>query len=81
MEKYNIYFDHNNPNMITIKDIETNRIVNAIACPPIKNGCDIITFGDVLNEGYIYNFGGLIVITTEGKRQIYHNGLLIAETK
>jgi hypothetical protein len=82
MEKYNIYFDEKNPNGIMIRDKETNRIISVIACPPISSGCDIIHFGDKkINEGYTYDFGGLIIITTPEKREIYHKGILIAETK
>ena len=80
MDKYKIYFDERNTNTIIIRDDETNRIVTYIACPPISNGCDIIRWGDKINDGYTYNFGGLIIITTEEKRQIYHKGFLIAET-
>lgn len=82
MEKYNIYFDKSNPNAIMIRDKETNRIITMIACPPISNGCDIIRFDDEkICEGYYYNFGGLILITTPEKRELYHKGILIDETK
>jgi len=81
MEKYDIYFDENNSNAIIIKDKETNRIITMIACPPISNGCDIIRFGDNINEGYTFDFSGLIIITSPEKRQLYHKGILITETK
>lgn len=80
MEKYNIYFDENNSNAIAIYDKETNRIITMVACPPIANGCDIISFGKNICEGYCFNFKSLILITSPDKRELYHKGLLIAKT-
>ena len=81
MEKYNICFDNNNPNAIVIRNKENNRIITAIACPPIDSGCDVISFGDTLYEGYTFNFGGFIIITTPEERKLYHEGILITEIK
>jgi len=76
---YEISFDKNNANCIIIKQGE--KIINYIAAPPIESGCDIINFGQNLNSSYIYDFDGLVIITTKEKRQIYHKGNLIAETQ
>jgi len=76
--KYDISFDKDNTNCIIIK-LE-GKIHNYIACPPIENGCDIINFDGKLYPHYTYDFDGLILITTEHKREIYHKGILIAET-
>ncbi len=81
MKNYDIKFDDNNSNAIIIRNKENNRIVSAIACPSIDSGCDIISYGDTLNEGYTFNFGGFVLITTPEKRELYHKGNLIAETK
>jgi len=81
MEKYNIYFNGSNSNAIIIKDKDTNRIITMIACPPISNGCDIISFDNKICEGYTYDFGGLILITSPEKRELYHKGILLAEAK
>ncbi len=77
--KYDISFDKSNANCILIKELN-GKPVTYIACPPIKNGCDIINFEDKLKD-YTYDFNGLIIITTEEKREIYHRGFLIAQTK
>ena len=76
---YDIKFDENNSNAIIIK--KDGKFINMIACPPIDYGCDIINFSDKINDGYTYNFKGLIIITTANDRKIYHKGELIAETK
>lgn len=78
-KKIIITFDKTNSNCILIH--KEGRLINAIACPPIKNGCDIISFGDKLDEGYTYNFDGLILMSTEKKRKLYYKGYLIAKTK
>jgi len=78
--KYDICFDDKNPNSIIIKDM-TGKVINYIACPPIENGCDTINFSNKIYDGYSYDFDGLILITTEEKREIYYKGILIAQTK
>lgn len=77
--EYEIKFDKNNSNVILIyKDA---KLINLLACPPIEKGCDIINFSDTLSDGYIFNFNGLILITTKIDRKLYYKGDLIAETK
>jgi len=81
MEKFVISFDENNSNAIIIRNKENNRIITIIACPPIDNGCDVLSLSDDLCEGYSYNFTGFVLITTPEKRELYHKGNLITETK
>jgi hypothetical protein len=76
---YNITFDKYNNNTIIIK--QNDKIINMISCPPVKKGCDIINFNVELYKGYIYNFDGLILITTKYNRKIYYMGDMIAKTK
>ena len=76
--EYDINFDKSHSNNIIIK--KEGKHVTMIACPPIDYGCDIINFSDKINDGYTYNFKGLLVITTPSDRKIYHEGKLIAET-
>jgi hypothetical protein len=75
---YDISFDIDNPNCIIIK--KDGKIINYIACPPVENGCDIINFGDKIDQNYTFNFDGLILLTTKEKRALYHKGILITET-
>ncbi len=77
--KYDIKFDKTNANCIIIK--ENDKTINYIACPPIKKGCDIINYDDILNKGYTHNFEGLIIITTKEKRELYYRGELIDSIK
>ena len=73
---YDIKFNVNNPNCIIVK--ESGKVINYIACPPIKEGCDVINFEKKpLQVGYTYNFDGLAIITDETKREIYYKGKLI----
>lgn len=78
---YKIEFDKDNANCIMI--YKDSKLHNMITCPPIEEGCDIITFDDGLktNSKYIYNFKGLILITNKKERKLYSKGKLIAETK
>ncbi len=79
MEKqYDIKFDNNNSNKIIVK--QDGKIINTIVCPPTEKGCDIIDFSENRNRGYIYDFDGLVIITSNSKREIYHKGDLIATT-
>ena len=81
IENLDIKFDTRNPNAIIIRNKENNKIINVLACPPIDCGCDVIAFGETLCEGYTFNFKGFVLITTPEKRELYHKGNLIAETK
>jgi hypothetical protein len=65
--------------MIIVK--KDDKVVTFIACPPIDKGCDIINFDCKINNGYTYNFDGLILITTPDDRKLYYKGDLIASTK
>lgn len=76
---YNIKFDENNSNTILI--FKNDKLINIIACPPIKRGCDIINFSDKLLSKYTFNFDGLILITTKKDRKIYYKEDLITEIK
>lgn len=76
---FDIKFDKDNSNSILI--FKDEKLYNIIACPPIEKGCDIINFTDKISDGYTYNFGGLLLITTINDRKIYYKGDLIAETK
>lgn len=77
--EYEIKFDRKNSNTIIIK--QDNKIINIICCPPIEKGCDIIDFNKKLNDGYTFNFDGLILITTITERSIYYKGDLIDTIK
>lgn len=73
-----IKFDKDNSNIILF--LKDGRRINSIACPPIKEGCDIINLSDKIYKGYNFNNDSLILITTEIERKLYHKGILIAET-
>ena len=75
---YNISFETNNPNAIRIT--KDKKLICMISCPPCENGCDIINFDDTLNDGYTFNFKGLILISNPLERRIFHKGFLIAQT-
>lgn len=79
MEEYKIHFDPNNSNAILI--FKKGKLHNMIACPPCQEGCDIINFSDKIDNGYTFNFDGLILITTKKIRKIFYRGNLIAITK
>jgi hypothetical protein len=79
MEEYKIRFDPNNSNAILI--FKKGKLHNMIACPPCQEGCDIINFSDKIDNGYTFNFDGLILITTKKIRKIFYKGNLIAITK
>lgn len=70
-------FNDDNPNVLyLVRESHTQTIV----LPPNKNGCDIIPIHCVLDKtGYKFNFDGLIVVTTNFKRKVYHKGLLLIE--
>lgn len=80
--EYNIKFDKKNSNSLIVKK---DGKVNYICCPPIKSGCDIISFNKPVNKGYAYNFDGLIIITSQIKflwikktyRKVYFKGVLL----
>ena len=77
--EYYIRFDRNNENCLIIKFEDGKKTY--IAIPPIKNGCDIINFGEQLSEGYTHNFKGLIIFTDEDRRYLYREGALIDQIK
>jgi hypothetical protein len=72
-------FDEDNPNALCI--MKDGRIHNMISIPSNDYGCDIINFGDVINEGYTYDFQGLILITTPTSRTLYNKGIVLTQTK
>lgn len=75
---YIITFDKNNSNMLLIH--KENKLINTIALPPITNGIDIINiFKDEISINYEHNFDGLVIITNNNKRSLYHKGILIAK--
>jgi hypothetical protein len=74
-----IKFDKDNSNVILF--IKDGKRINSIACPPIKEGCDIINLSGNIYNGYNFNNDSLILITTEIDRKLYHRGILIAEIK
>lgn len=76
---YTFKFDKDNKNFLLVYKDE--RIWTMIACPSIENGCDIINFDSKICKGYTYNYDGLILITTNGNRKLYHKGILLTETK
>jgi len=78
-EEYQIKFDRNNSNIIIIS--KDDKFINWIACPPIKNGCDLINFGAIINKGYTYDYDGVVIITNEKERLLYHKGNLIDKIK
>lgn len=80
-DEYDIYFAEDNSNCLIIKKKKDGKIINMLACPPIENGCDIINYGDKIDKCYTFNFKGLILITTNRKRYLYRQGILISETK
>ena len=76
---YDIVFDKDNPNTILI--YKGSKLINLIACPPIRYGCDIINiFEDNNYSHYMFNFDGLVLITTPLDRIIYYKGRMVATT-
>lgn len=76
--EYDIRFSKNNSNLIHV--FKNEKLIYMLACPPIEKGCDIINFSDTKENGYTYNFDGLILITTKEDRKLYYKGDLVAET-
>ena len=46
-------------------------------CPALTNGCDVIPFGKMETTCYKYDFQGLVVLTENGKRRVFHKGKLV----
>jgi hypothetical protein len=78
MQHY-VRFDKKNENSLIIKFEDGKRTY--IALPPVAEGCDIINFGDKLNEGYTHNFSGFVIMTGTDRRYLYHEGCLIDQIK
>lgn len=76
---YDIKFDKKNSNLIIIK--KDGKVINYICCPPCKSGCDIISFNAQVNNGYTYNFDGLIVMTSQvglkTTKKVYYKNVLL----
>jgi hypothetical protein len=52
-----------------------------IACPIVDNGIDIIYFDSVAESSdYVFGFEGLVIITNNKKRTLYHKGNILAAT-
>lgn len=77
--EYEIKFDENNLNQINI--FKDGKLQTIIACPFTEKGCDIINFSDKINEGYTFNFDGLIIISSSNSRKIYYRGELLDEVE
>ena len=75
---YKISFNSINKNVIDIYNMD-DRYITSIVCPPCENGCDIIRYDSVVCIGYTYKFDGLLLITTDGCRNLYYDGKLIAK--
>lgn len=78
MMDYDISFDPNNRNLIIVK--KNGKIITMMSCPPTENGCDVIDLFYQMNSSYTYNFQGLVVMTVNRERTIYHKGSIIAKT-
>lgn len=64
-----VYFTGNTLN------IEYEGRQESVVVPPANNGIDIIDFGMKKNKGYTFDYKGIVVITTEGKRSVYYKGI------
>lgn len=76
---YKFEFDKENSNSLRV--LKAGKLYHIFACPPTKQGCDVINFSDKLRQGYTFDFDGIIIITTRDSRKVYHKGDLVAETK
>lgn len=71
MDGITIKFDDNNSNLLLF--YRGKQLINMLVVPPIDKGCDI--FDVKFNTSrYKYNFDGLVVITSETERIVYHRG-------
>lgn len=67
-----IRFSKKNKNVLYVDD-------SIITLPPCNNGCDLIPMGKLENN-YVFDFEGLVVITNHGLRKVYHKGKFITQT-
>lgn len=74
--KYNIKFDRRNTNVVIIND-KNGKNINYFVYPPIKCGIDIVNYSNKQIKNYIYDFDGLVIITTEKERKLYYKGELL----
>lgn len=65
-----IRFSEKNRNVLYVDD-------GMITLPPNTNGCDIIPLGK-LETSYKFDFKGLVVLTEDGNRRVFHEGKLVA---
>src|ERR1035437_7750308 len=76
MENIRIEFKHRNAiNFYNLK----GDLVYFLSLPPSNEGCDIITLTPI--NGYIFNFDGLVILTTYDNRELYYKGELLAQSE
>ena len=79
-------FNENNINSLIFYD-NTEKKKTVIAIPSGKNRIDILSFEKYSTfklktfEGYMYDFNGIIIVSTHTCRQVIHRGTIIAESK
>lgn len=66
----NIRFSEKNRNVLYVDE-------RLIVLPPATNGCDIIPL-EKLETSYKFDFKGLVVLTEDGNRRVFHEGKLVA---
>jgi hypothetical protein len=72
---YTFKFDKKNPNGILIyKDF---KLINMVAIPPGRTGCDIIDFDEKDMGKYKMDFDGLVIFSDFKTRRMYHEGILV----
>lgn len=73
------YFDTNNKNLLIFEDKKERK--SYIAIPPGNNRIDLIDASVVKLGGYLYKFNGIVVITSNNTRLVFHKGVLLTEIK
>lgn len=79
LSNYDIKFNEENRNVLEFW--ENNKMIHSVCCPPTEFGCDIIGFGEEIHTGYQFNFKGLIIVTDDTFRSIFHEGKLLNKIK
>jgi len=82
---WNCQFEADNRNVILFKSIENKKSWYPVVIPAGQYRTDLFSFEQLspqpYNGGYLYDFGGFVVVSEATTRKVFYKGRIIAEVE